>query len=403
VTRAWILGAALAFGAGCTRTTELIAASTATCVSPGPLVHLGGTDAAACAGAVAARAARYALCSCNDVVFTGSFFVDELEHQTGQLPASGNPWPGGHPTNGLLPGSFFAAVGTDGNWQVLGHADIPGTLVVAGAGDARFGRESHVLGNAHFAGTLSPTSALWISGGASVAGDVAGDVVVGGTLRTPTAATVAPSVSAATVVREPVTIAPPCECGLGPAFDVTAAVAARSTDNANVFLPFSADVLDDVETAQSLDLPCGEYYLDTMRTGEGGSLELRVHGHVGLFVAGDVNLASAFTVKLDAGSTLDLVVAGSFYMTGHVFGSPTNPAGTRLWVGSSTVNLPPQVQFGAFVYAPKAVFLAGAGLTFSGSLFVGTLSVDGDVHIAYDSTLTQAGVECGAEAPAAVE
>jgi hypothetical protein len=405
VTRALLLAAALATGAACTRTTELIADSTATCVAPGPLVHLGGTGGSACAGAIAAQAARYALCSCNDVVLTGNVFVNSFGTSLGRgdQTSSPSPWPDGHPVDGLLPESFFAAIGTDGNWQVLGHADIPGTLVVAGAGDVQFGRPSHILGNARFAGPSSPTSALWISGDAFVASDVTGGVVVGGTLHVPAAATIAASVSARSVAREPVAVAPPCDCAAGHVLDIVTAVLARRTNNANVFLPFSDDVLDDVETPQSLDWPCGEYYLDTLRTGDGGALELRIHGHVGIFVAGDVRLGDTFTVTLDPGSTLDLVVAGSFYTTGHVFGSPTSPARTRLWVGSTTVSLPAQSQFGAFVYAPEADFLAGADLAFSGSLFVGKLSVDGDVHIDYDPALTQAGDECGAAAPAAVE
>ncbi len=404
MSRALLLAAALAIGAGCTRTTELIAASTAACVAPGPLVHLGGADAgaSACAGAIAAQAARYALCSCDDVVLTGDVIVNPVGRP---IPPSQGPWPGGHPVDGLLPSSFFAAIGTDGNWEVRGRADVPGTLVVAGTGDAQFGRPSHVLGNARFAGALLPASALWISGDAFADGDVTGGVAVSGTLHVPAAATVAASVSARAIVREPAAVvAPPCDCAPGHALDVETEVFARRTNNANVFLPFSADVLDGAATPQLLDWPCGEYYFDTLRTGVGGALELRIHGHVGIFVAGDVTLYDSFRVTLDPGATLDLVVAGSFYMmTSGVFGSQTLPAGVRLWVGSQTVSLPAHSQFGAFVYAPEAVFLAGADLTFAGSLFVGKLSVDGDVHIDYDPALTQAGAECGVAAPAAVE
>ncbi|HTA17895.1 MAG TPA: hypothetical protein VK989_01300 [Polyangia bacterium] len=404
MSRALLLAAALAIGAGCTRTTELIAAST--CVAPGPLVSLGGADAgaSACAGAVAAQAARYALCSCNDVVLTGNLIVNPPLGR--QIPSSSSqsPWPGGHPVDGLLPASFFAAIGTDQNWQVLGRADVPGTLVVAGTGDAQFGRPSHVLGNARFAGALLPSSALWISGDAFAGGDVTGGVAVGGTLHVPAGAAVAPTVAAQAVAREPVaTVAPPCDCETGHTLDIATAVFARRTNNANVFLPVSADVLDDVTTPLSRDWPCGEYYLDTLRSEVGGALELLVHGHVGIFVAGDVRLYDTFTVTLDEGATLDLVVAGSFYTTAQVFGAQTAPARVRLWVGSSTVSLPAHSQFGAFVYAPGAVFSAGADLTFSGSLFVGKLSVDGDVHIDYDPALTQAGAECGVAAPAAVE
>ena len=410
-----VLLLALAAGAlGCTRTTELIARSSAlACTAPGPAISLGAASGA-CAGAVAAQLSRYALCTCDDLVLTGSFLVNSPGAPTHGGPApspgsspppssSGSPWPGGAPFNGLLPMSFFAAVGTDGALRLPGHWDVPGTFVAAGTGDVVLGTVGHVLGNARIAGSLMPSSSYWISGDAFVGGNVGGGLVVGGALHAPTSSTVASSVQAKATTREAVTVAPPCGCAAGPVVDVGAAVTARQTKNANAFLAFSDDVLDDVETPQSLDWPCGEYYLDTIRSGASGALELRIHGHVGIFVAGDVRLASTLTVTLDAGSTLDLVVAGSFYTTGRVFGSPTSPASTRLWVGSTTVSLPDQIQFGAFVYAPDAVFSAGQGLTFSGSLFVGTLSVDGDVHIAYDPALMQAGAVCGAAAPGPVQ
>jgi len=427
VTRAWRLVAlapalAAAAAAACTRTTELIpAAGPSACEAPGPAVSFATVGGgAACAGALAARAARFALCACGDLVLTGNFIVNSIGAPVrgpggagatpppgaglGQPPAtSGSPWPGGLPVNGLLPRSFFAAVGTDGDLQVSGHGDVPGTLVIAGGGDVQLGREGHVLGNAHVAGGLRPGIAYWISNDGDVGGDVIGHLVVGGALHTPVGATLAPEVQAGAIVREAVTVAPPCDCAAGPAFDVAATVEARRIRNANPSLSFSEDILDDVESAQTLDWPCGEYYLATLRSGSGGALELRIHGHVGIFVAGDVRLGDNLTVTLDAGATLDLVVAGSFYTTGRVFGSPASPAGTRLWVGSTTVSLPDQVQFGAFVHAPAAVFSAGAGMTFSGSLFVGTLSVAGDVRLGYDPALLQEGAACGAAAPAPVE
>jgi hypothetical protein len=49
-------------------------------------------------------------------------------------------------------------------------------------------------------------------------------------------------------------------------------------------------------------------------------------------VAGDVRLGHNLFVTLDTDSDLDLV-AGSFFTTGRVFGSPKSPMRTRLWVG----------------------------------------------------------------------
>lgn len=380
------------------------------CVGGGPSVFLGGAGASACAGAIAAQAARFALCSCSDVNVPGDLMVNSAgaPGRTAGPPqpapssaGSQGPWPAGHPVDGLLPQSFFAAVGTDGTLQTAGLCDVPGSLVVAGAADVKVGFKGHVLGNAHIAGGFRSKGSYWISGDSYVGGDVAGAVTVGGTLHTSASATVGSNVQAAMSVREDLAlVAPPCNCVQGPPFDVHTEVEARRTKNDNARLPVAATSLYSVQAPLTVDFFCGEYYLDTLDSGSGGALELIVHGHVGIFVGGEVRLGDTVTVNFaDPGSTLDLVVDGSFYTTGRVFGSPSAPAGTRLWVGDRTIALPDQIQFGAFVYAPTAVFTAGQQLFFSGSLFVDTLSVSGSAIIGYDPALRQAGAECGVPAP----
>jgi hypothetical protein len=197
------------------------------------------------------------------------------------------------------------------------------------------------------------------------------------------------------VVRETVAVPPPCGCGAAPALDLAAAVAARQTKNANATLTFAHDLLTDVEESQTLDLNCGEYYLPTIESTPAAQITLKVHGRAAIFVAGDVRLGNNFAVVLDDGAELDLVVAGQFDTMGRVFGSPMTPARTRLWVASKTVSLPDQIQFGAAVVAPDAAFSAGANLNFSGSLYVRTLLVAGDVRVAYDPSVMLAGEACG--------
>jgi hypothetical protein len=377
---------------GCSRTIELFPELTAACTAPGPVVHLGGTDDASCAGAVAARIGRYALCTCNDLVVTGNLNVD--------LPPGAAPPP---PPPGTPPQPrFFAPVGTDGNVEVRGMAHVQGSLVSAGRGGALFAHGGVIEGNVHVAGGLTapPMMDLHVDGEAYSAGDVWGRLRVNGALHAPDGAVVAPEASAREVVREPVAVDAPCNCGAGPVFDVAAAVAARKARTVSDAL---VSLLAGPTSSVTLDWGCGEHYLPEIRTAAGAALAFRIHGHVGIFVAGDVQLGDNLIVTLDPDSELDLVVAGSFVMTGRVFGSPASPARTRLWIGSKTMSLPEQVQFGAAVYAPAAVVSAGAGLTFSGTLFAGTLSVAGDVRLSYDQTATAAGQSCGANASEPVQ
>jgi hypothetical protein len=379
---------------GCRETTELIG-TPPVCAAPGPIVHLGGTDDPACAGAVAARHGRYALCTCSDLIVTGGLSVNVPRTGGGpQAPPGGPPAP-----------SFLAAVGTDGSANISEFTHVRGSLVAAGAGGTLLRSGGMVFGNLHSGGRLSTLAKVpvFIAGDAFVNGDVDGAFVVQGAVRLPASATIAPEVRAGAVSPETVPVAAPCGCGNGPAFDIVAAVASRKTKNANPSLGFSDTQLAGVSATETVDWPCGEYYLNEIRTDQNAALEFRIHGHVGIFVAGDVQLGDNLHVSLDPGAELDLVVAGSFYMTGRVFGSPATPALTRLWLSSTTISLPDQVQFGAAVYAPNAVFSAGLGMTFSGTLFVDTLAVAGDVRITYDPTAPLAGQSCGAAPPAPVE
>jgi hypothetical protein len=383
-------------GSGCSRTTELFPDLTAACEAPGPVVHLGGTDDASCAGAIASRLGRYALCTCRDLVLTGGLNVDEPPGMGG----AGPPPPGAPPA-----AVFHTPVGTDGNLQVAGMTHIRGSLIAAGTGDALFMRSGFIQGNLHAGGELTSQAMmdLFVAGDAFAATGVSGRFAVGGALHVPDGVVVPPEVRAREVTREAVMVDPPCGCAAGPVFDVGAAVAARKTRNANDHLAFPVSLLADVESHQVLDWGCGEYYVPAISSGNGGVLEFHIHGHVGIFVDGPLTLGDNFIVMLDPGADLDLVVAGSLITTGRVFGSPASSARTRLWTAATTITLPDQVQFGAAVYAPAAVFLAGAGLTFSGTLYTGTLSVAGDVRITYDPTATGAGAACNVAAPGPVE
>ena len=268
-----------------------------------------------------------------------------------------------------------------------------------------FGRGGFIGGNVHAAGALtaSPMSDLLVAGDAYVGGAIDGRVDIQGSLHAPADAAISPGVRAHNLVQEAVTVDSPCQCGAAPVFDVAAAVAERKDKNADDALSFDVSLLADLGANETLDWSCGEYYVPAFQTADGTTLDMRVHGRVGIFVAGDLRLGGTFTVSLDPDSELDLVVAGSVFTTGRVFGSPATPRRTRLWVGSTTVSLPDVIQFGAAVYAPSAVFSAGAGMTFAGTLFAGTLSVAGDVHITYDTSATAAGQSCGLAAPPPIE
>ena len=373
-------------GLACTETTELVSAS-GECVAPGPIVHLGGIDDASCAPALASRLSRYAVCTCQDLVVTGGLSVSSLP---------GSSLPGTVPAP---PG----AVGMNGYALIWGPTNLSGALVVAGAEGVRIAGGS-IAGNIHSGGGVATLAPVWVSGDVFSNGNLNGPYGIMGALHLPASATVDPAVGVSTIAREPVTVASPCPCGGPPSFDIAAAVAARGAKNANASLAFSSAFLDEIDSTQTFNWPCGEFYVAGLRTGPQAALEFRIHGQVGIFVDGDVRLGNNLNVTFDDdASSLDLVVAGSFFTTGRVFGSPMQPSRMRLWVGSTTVSLPDQIQFGAVVNAPLAVFSAGVGVTINGSLFVQRISAASDVNLLYDPGVAANGLNCGISAPPPVE
>jgi hypothetical protein len=295
------------------------------------------------------------------------------------------------------------AVGVNGDVMISrGPTILTGTMVVS-SDDGITLSGGNIQRNLRSAGPVSTTSPTFVGGRLFSGGNVSGPVSIGTELHLPSSATVGTNVQSPSVIREDVTVAPPCRCKDGPLFAIAKEVKAHAADNANRAVSFTGLFADEVADSQTFDWPCGSYYLPGIRSGEAASLEFRVHGHVAIFVDGDVRLANDLAVTLDPGAELDLVVAGSFYSRGRLFGAPESPANLRLWVGSSNVSLGDQIQFDAVVYAPQADFAAGVSLTMHGSFFVQTVKAADDVNIFYDPRAATAGATCGVAPPDPVE
>lgn len=415
MTRARVVGVVLTATFGCSRSTELITLPPAECAVANPVVHLGGTDNAHCAGALAAQFGRYALCSCNDLILLADLFVGELGKPRPVPPSRDSPQPsdggtgGGPPANGgqhshppnAMDGSP-GAVGVNGDVKVKGPTLLTGTMVVSSA-DGITLSGGNIQRNLRSEGSVSTDAPFSVGGDLFSGADVSGPFSIGTELHLPASGTVGPNVQSPGVIREEVTVDSPCRCEDGPLFDIAKEVTAHAADNANQTVSFTGLFADEVHDSQTFDWPCGSYYLPGIRSGEAASLEFRIHGHVAIFVDGDVRLGDDLVVTLDRGAELDLVVAGSFYMMGRIFGATKSPASFRLWVGSTTISLGDQIQFGAVVYAPQAVLSAGVSLTMNGSVFVQTVNAADDVNIYYDSNAAAGGAICGVAPPDPVE
>ena len=367
--------------------------SDASAVCSGGAVHLGGPNDSNCAGAVASRFGRYALCTCGGLTIMNQ----------------GNGGPGTNPGNLSIQvpvGGDPGAVGAEGQMLIFGATTTDGTLV--GSASSGIGLAGGTIaGNVHSAGAIGTLSTITVQGdvfsaapgtGPSMMGPyvVVGPYTIGGTLHVVQGAQVDPAVVYEKLVHETVTVAPPCGCGAGNLFDIARAVSNRRNNNDNDSLSIANDFSSEIASSRSFDIPCGQYYLTGIRTGQQASIEIRVHGHVGVFVDGDVVLGGNLVVTPDDDAELDLVIAGALNIRGgSKLGAPSAAARTRGGTtASNTISLGDQYQLSALVYAPSAAVSAGVGLSINGSLFARTLSA-GDVKIAYDPAAATGGQSCG--------
>jgi hypothetical protein len=111
-------------------------------------------------------------------------------------------------------------------------------------------------------------------------------------------------------------------------------------------------------------------------------------------------LRAGFTVTLDPGAELDLLVGGRLLTSGsNAIGSMT-PARFRIWVaGSQTVVLDDDPNVGAVVHAAGAPVTASSGLELNGALFAKTLTAGAQVNVHFDQSVFTVGASC-AEPPA---
>ncbi len=369
---------------GCTTGVELLpcplapdGGTTPQCAAAaGPAIRFPTAQGKECAGALAARVARYALCSCLPLSLSVSLTTDAIDSRTFASPSA-----------------HGAAVGTDGELRMVGSLAVGGSLVAAGADGVHLSRGSSVADNLRSGGPLVALEPTTIGGDAFVSGDVSGPVTVGGTLQLPEDA--ADGAQAASVTRATPHLDPPCGCDEPPVVSPKQLAQAHATENDDAIIGLSPDALEEVDDAREVELPAGQYYLTTLRTGPDAPLRLHVRGRVALFVGGDVRLGSSLKVQLDPAGELDLVVAGEVQFAGGTLGALDAAARVRLWLGSALLQISDDARIGAVVYGPGTVVSAAAGLSVTGALEVRELAATGAVSIHYDEANLASGATCG--------
>jgi hypothetical protein len=226
----------------------------------------------------------------------------------------------------------------------------------------------------------------WMANGIQTSGNV----TIGGAVHIPAGAPI--DITGATNFSTPVTaafqVAPACDCLSSDLVDVAGVVATYQAHNDDLALGIDPAMLQNVQSAVTMTLPCGRIYFDSIGANT-APIQLTVTSHVAIFVGGNIS-TSDFEIDVPTGGELDLFVAGIVDVRGSfLVGSPSNPARARTYVGGSTVNLQSAATLAGNLYAPSATLTLGgsAPTTLYGSIFVSRLSAGADLTIHYDEAI----------------
>jgi hypothetical protein len=356
------------------------------CLQGGPAVQL-GTGTAVCAGDLAARTFRFALCSCVDLDMGAGFHTDSFDDHVGPYTPSGGLSPGGGP------------VGINGQVSIRADAEVEGTLIVAGQGASSIGDAETIHGDLKTNGDLAVGKMVLVRRNAWIHGNITAPdgVTIAGKLVQPpgTAAPSGPLLVGGGTQSAEFAITPPCACGRGDDAAIVAAVADARAHNDNAMVPLTPGALVDRhgDPDQAVSLPCGRFYVDEV-SGT-APLTLFVQGQAALFVGGDFTAWAGLNVDLAPGAELDIFVAGNFTLgSATTWGDPLRAAALRVYVAGSVASMANATQFAGNLYAPNAT-VAAQNIEVFGSIVAGGLRSTDSVAIHFDRAVLTAGASCG--------
>ncbi|MDP9151324.1 MAG: hypothetical protein M3O36_15485 [Myxococcota bacterium] len=318
---------------------------------------------------------RWALCACGNVNLTQQLFTDAYDSTKGPYPPAPLQVGGGVGVNGDF---------TGGGGQVT----IGGALWCAGPGGVTTASATTVSQEVHVANALNGRGPTTLRDNAWVGGNVSGAVAITKTLYASPNATVAGSVTSAMTVRQPVMVAPPCDCSdtalLGKTIDTI--VAEHATNNDNAFVGLNAGALATPSaTSIRLDLPCGRYYLTGINQ-PGTSVTIFAHGQTSLFIQGDV-VGATVSFVLDPTAEFDTFITGTIKTSGQfIVGSPNYPALSRTYIGGSApLDLLGEAgRTAGNLYMGKTPLNVSSHLVLYGGLIVNSLANQENIEIHYD-------------------
>jgi hypothetical protein len=363
----------------------------ATCTAASPVVtvpNASGTPVKTCTGAIAETRFQSALCTCHDASVAGYLRVRGFDSAQGPFQ------------DGVNDGG--AAVGINNAYFITtGYTDVAGSFAVAGPHSLSFAGYLKVWGDLRAAGSVAVAGYTnigrdaWLGAGLTDLGPVTvgRDVHAAGTLMA------IPLVIGGQRTQENVQVRPPCPCAPSDLLDVGALVDDARLNNDNAALGINPSMFNLLVGNVQATLPCGRIYIERM--GGLGNLIVDVTGKVALFVDGSIDAAGNVEFRLAPGAEIDIFIRENLVLAGRaVFGDPTHPASTRIYVGGSgDVVLVGAGTFVGNVYAPRSLVTAVGFADVWGSVFARDFVSPGYARMVYDRAITRAGSDCSVPPP----
>ncbi|MEZ4259186.1 MAG: hypothetical protein R3B36_08960 [Polyangiaceae bacterium] len=295
-----------------------------------------------------------ALCVCGKLEAAGSLVTEAEDGQAADVGIEGHM---SSASGTRIAGSLFARgeVSNAGSIRVRDDLVCGGDLDTAGSVDV--GRDLSVGGDLDTVGSLDVGGTLRVRGDS---GHVGGSHVGG------RASWGAPT-------------APACGCR---AFDVAAAVAIARDDNDDARRGVDPELRS--VGRSDITLRGGRYYFSNASAV--GTSRWHIEGNVRVFVDGDLESVGRSSFDLAEGATLDLFVAGRVHAVGSlVAGNAKDPSAFRLYVGGagSVIGGAGELDFRAFVYAPRASLEVAGSTRVVGALVARHVSYAGDLRVRF--------------------
>ena len=375
-------GQACAAGTGCSNgqcvAPLAVGATPAMCAGGGPPIRIGGitTSGERCTGELAQTTFRWGLCSCEGTISAGLLYTDGFDSHAGAY----------------APGGLGGGVGMNARWSASGSTDVRGAFWL-GAGGSSSGT-LYVGQQLHSAAALTSGANVTVADDAYVDGDVRINGVVHNVLRVPDSADVGSNVSYGSLVRGPVSVPLPCDCGAASIIPIEAIIDHHRTDNDNAAIGLDPALFSrSTGTPRRLELPCGRYFLDEVPAG----VTIVVRARTALFVDGAVGGAGSLSIVTEGDGELDLFVRGRLGgAVTMVIGSIQHPSHTRVYVASTQgVTFAGASVIGANLYVPNGTVNFAGGLSMFGGVFANRVSWAGDLLVHYDTDILRAGEPCG--------